>query len=306
MKRLLILMVVFTLFCSVKTFAQEEDVEIDFDGEDSEEMIFGEWDFTKHASSETIESNSPTIELLGGISQMKYDEEKFANDFAKIGAAELRLGYNDINRISLTSTSRHDYNYFFVNNMLADFHSDKSNPTDLLSDTWRIGFGSCDGYGWLFGEDSPAGLQLLSTTTFAGAVTKFDGEAIDTDTKNYMLRYDDKFKLNEGYEAAVRIRFVDNLSVTAGYETSMSYQSIPFWYWSLSKIIEGISGGILDVFIKAVEKSSPEFVPVVYFLLKNGLNYAFYTLRSEQMSWPIDNSPPMTFETFKVGLSFNM
>jgi len=50
--------------------------------------------------------------------------------------------------------------------------------------------------------------------------------------------------------------------------------------------------------------ASPTAVPVVHFLLKNGLSYGVYQLRKEKMNYPFDSEAPIVNDTFKVGVTF--
>ena len=52
-------------------------------------------------------------------------------------------------------------------------------------------------------------------------------------------------------------------------------------------------------------KSMPEVAPVLYFILKNGLSYFFFTLKQENMNWPFDTVPPLTFEALKFNLKIS-
>jgi hypothetical protein len=61
--------------------------------------------------------------------------------------------------------------------------------------------------------------------------------------------------------------------------------------------------GMVSTFSDDIMKSSPLFGPIIYFVLKNGLAYAFYQGVKEKMNWPFDSETPMTMENIKFGIS---
>ncbi|MFA7228081.1 MAG: hypothetical protein WC061_03515, partial [Melioribacteraceae bacterium] len=71
-----------------------------------------------------------------------------------------------------------------------------------------------------------------------------------------------------------------------------------------SLIIEEGAKGILNHFIDKVADSSPYAAPIVNFFLKNGLSYAFFSLKKANMNWPFSTESPLTYETFKFGITF--
>jgi hypothetical protein len=45
--------------------------------------------------------------------------------------------------------------------------------------------------------------------------------------------------------------------------------------------------------------------PIMYFVLKNGISYVFYTQLQEKMNWPFNSETPLTIETIKIGASIS-
>ena len=70
-----------------------------------------------------------------------------------------------------------------------------------------------------------------------------------------------------------------------------------------SILIETLSQTGIDFLTEGVIiKASPTLTPIVYFLLKNGLSYFFYTLKQEDMNWPFNSKAPLTLEAVKIDL----
>ncbi|HSL88694.1 MAG TPA: hypothetical protein VK870_05295, partial [Ignavibacteriaceae bacterium] len=116
--------------------------------------------------------------------------------------------------------------------------------------------------------------------------------------------YDESFRFGTSGEGGLRIQFIDNIAIEAGYERAIVFQRHLFWKWAGSTVIEGTAQGLLDTFINEVFKSSPAAGPIVNFLLKNALAYGIYELRQEKMNWPFSSEAPLTFDQFKVGVTF--
>ena len=55
---------------------------------------------------------------------------------------------------------------------------------------------------------------------------------------------------------------------------------------------------------KEIFESSPQAGPIVNFLLKNALAYGIYELRQSDMNWPFTTTPPLSFDTFRLGATF--
>jgi hypothetical protein len=59
----------------------------------------------------------------------------------------------------------------------------------------------------------------------------------------------------------------------------------------------------VSVFSEDIIRSSKLLGPVMYFVLKNGLAYVFYTQLQDKMNWPFDSETPLTIEALKIGAS---
>jgi hypothetical protein len=95
------------------------------------------------------------------------------------------------------------------------------------------------------------------------------------------------------------------LSLDVAYERSIIFERHLFMKWVGSGLIEAISQGLLDTFIGRIAKSSPAALPIINVLLKGALAYGLYELRQEKMNWPFPSAPPLSYDQWKVGLTFN-
>jgi hypothetical protein len=62
--------------------------------------------------------------------------------------------------------------------------------------------------------------------------------------------------------------------------------------------------GAVSNFTDDIIESSPLAGPVFYFLLRNGLSYAYYQGVSNRMNWPFSSETPMMIATYKFGISY--
>jgi hypothetical protein len=77
-----------------------------------------------------------------------------------------------------------------------------------------------------------------------------------------------------------------------------------FWYWACSAVLEEIGHGLVDEFVRRIDRSSPATTPIVYFILKNALSYGIYELYKEKMNFPFDTAPPFFSNSYKITLTY--
>lgn len=282
----------------------EEEPEIKFDDEDEEEwdnMVFGEWKFDKHSKRSTIEKRAPIINLKYGFSQPVYYDDLLGG-FAMINSVELNIGYSNLYRLEPDkSVTEGDFNYLFLNNALSDIGI-SGDDGDIETNTWKFGLTNGSGYGWLLGEKS--NILLFHAGGIGWSQTEFDPDQPDSTYAGQKFNDYDNFRFSDHFSGGINIRLLENISINAEYGRTVVYQRHLFWYWTLSKLIHGAGNGLLDVFVNKVEESSPHLVPVVNFVLKNGLAYGFYELQKEKMNWPLNSAHPLMFDTYQIGLTF--
>ncbi|MCX6169223.1 MAG: hypothetical protein NTX65_07785 [Ignavibacteriales bacterium] len=297
-----------TLFLSINIIAQDEP--------DSTE---GRWSHGKWSDWKNYEwlswefHGKPFIEINYGIGTPKHD--KLVSKFADVGLAEIKLGYaTQDSYYSDDIIESHD-KYFFISKISADLKSSSLTRGDMKSNLWRFGFADRSGYGYKVKNvsilpyhgggfiwskldmiDYPANTYLLTIPPIS-----IDDARNDTDILN---RFHDAFRFGTLSEGGVRIEVDSFASLDFGYEAVVIFPRYLVWKHIGSFIIEESTMGVLNHFIDEVGDSSPEAAPIVNFLLKNGLSYAFYSLKKGNMNWPFATEEPLTYETFKIGLTF--
>lgn len=283
--------------------ANEEEKSVS-DSEDCHDFDF-EW------GKEVVDfgiKGSPTISVSYGQSQINL--KNFGGSFANPNFPELKLGYTTI-RASKYSEDvlKYKFNHIFVGNFFTKTKSDNSSNKDIRTDMWRFGFGWALGYGYNLGNSS---ILPYHSTSLAWSRVQIDDTPINqpvptqlNDDMYIFDLYDQAFRFGTGAEAGIRFKIIPLISLDVSYERSIIFERHLFWKWAGSGIIEVASQGMLDHFIGKIGKSSPAAMPIVSVILKSALSYGIYELRQEKMNWPFNSAAPLSYDQFKVGITFN-
>lgn len=255
--------------------------------------------------------DQPFIELNYGFGEAKHKNLK--SSLANVGLAEIKIGYSTNNETeSCGQIIKFKDKYSFVSRIGTHLHSKKAKTTELPSDLWRFGFGKRTGYGYNFNS-----IRILPYTQEAAVWSKLEmkdypvsifpaitfSDAVN-DTE-ILQRYDGNFRFGTLNEGGIRLEIASLISFNAGYEAAVIFPRHLFWKHLASYAIESAAQHALDKFVREVVDSSPYAGPIVSFVLKNGLSYAFYSLKKEKMNWPFNTETPLTYETVKLGVTLS-
>lgn len=255
----------------------------------------------------------PFMEVNYGLGKLNHN--KLVSKFADIGLLELKLGYASRYSYFEKEIIEFKEKYAFVSRLRADLKSSSVNLGEMKSDMWKFGFANRKGYGYHFDQlsilpyhgegyvwsrldmlDYPAQFYLLLNPPMSLGDASDDTEILN--------RYHQDFRFGTFNEAGIRIEISSSFSLNAGYEAVVIFPRHLFWKHLGSMIIENAAQGLLNNFIDEVGDSSPYVLPVINFLLKNGLSYAFFTFKKDRMNWPFATETPLTGEIFKFGVTF--
>jgi hypothetical protein len=242
----------------------------------------------------------PLVEVTYGKAMIKH--QKFVDVLPENAIAEVKLGYSQIQkyeRMVWELDERFIYGSYISDDLDNTFTLE---PGDISAIVRRIGFGNRLGYGYQLGP-----IELLFYNQNGLAWTK-----IQTNRSNDLIagdndildRYEGTFRFGMNTEGGLKLQFFKSVALTGSYELAAVYPRHVFWEWLGSYIIMNAGVGLVSVFSDDIIHSSPTFGPIFYFLLKNGISYAFYQGVKDKMNWPFDSETPMTFENIKLGISF--
>ncbi|RMD51229.1 MAG: hypothetical protein D6830_00845 [Ignavibacteria bacterium] len=231
---------------------------------------------------------------------------KYISDdiFNSLGNMELKLGYSSFDILSDGYVDEFNDNYFFISNFSKELAFKKSGGI-LKPELWQFGFAKRDGYGYKTEYFSVHPYHAGGIAWSRLKVTAPDIRTFAPVPQNALVRFNEEFRFGTINEGGINLGFGDGfISLNAGYKLDVIFPRYLIWKHLGSFIIEQAAQKGLDTFIDAIMDHSSASGPIVNVLLKNGLSYAFYTLKRENMNWPFNTEAPLTFETFKFGITF--
>lgn len=280
------------LICfSVTLFAQNQQSDNDTTESQVEEVIDWAWKGKFY----------PYIEVTAGLSQ--FHHEKFQGTLPENGLGEIKLGYSQIEQYEKIIWEL-DQRFFMGSYMDEDMAS-FTNPAagDFRSNVTRFGFGNRLGYGYQLGA-----IELLPFFQSGLVWTRIRTDSLSYNNlsqndRDILARYENVFRFGMHTEGGIQLQLLKSIALIGSYELAVVYPRHIFWPWLGSYIIIQTGLGMVSTFADDIMKSSPLFGPIIYFVLKNGLAYAFYQGVKEKMNWPFESETPMTMENIKVGIS---
>ncbi|MBC8124397.1 MAG: hypothetical protein H7X70_01565 [Candidatus Kapabacteria bacterium] len=184
----------------------------------------------------------------------------------------------------------------------ADAQSTVATTTSM--DLFRIGLMDESGFGYKFSETSNITFLVASAPLSWTSVTPLSVTADPTSAQS-IRDFEDGIRFGESMRPTIAWRIAEPVSLRVGYEWSQIYPRHMFWYWMLSQTIEGIADGAATWFAREIGKASPGAMPVVYFLLRNGVAAGFKALRMNQMNWPFTTVAPLNSQMWNVGVAIH-
>jgi len=265
-----------------------------------EECYDNDFDWEEEAMAFMLKG-SPTISLNYGQSQI--DLENFSSSFVDPKLLELKLGYTYLRDSKYSEDIlKYSFNHIYLSNFNAKSDDNNSINDEINTNMWRFGFGWASGYGYDLDNIS---ITPYYSYSLGWSRVEFKDVPVDSADKYIADRFNEAYRFGSGSEAGVSFKFLPLLSLDVGYERSIIFERHLFMKWAGSAIIEVAAQGMLDYFIKKIGKSSPAALPIVNVILKGALAYGLYELRQEKMNWPFPSAPPMSYDQWKVGLTFN-
>lgn len=223
-------------------------------------------------------------------------------DFSKMDIAELKIGYSEIKQFKKYFWSQDD-RYLFGAYLSPDISAiDADTAGNVSTDMVQFGFRQRDGYGYNVGP-----FQLLGYNQFALDWTRVNTirpAGISQDDIDILDRYENSYRFGHVYEGGLNFQVFKSVGFYASYEAAVIFPRHIFWEWMGSWLLQYSAFTTLTTWSDEIIMRSPLLGPAIYFLLKNGLAYAFYNAMTYNQNWPFTGEKPLTFETVKIGVSF--
>lgn len=241
----------------------------------------------------------PFIEVTTGKSALS--RQNFAGCLPEESLLELKLGYSQLRayrKFVWELDERFVYGSYLADDFLTSMSLDSGDFAATIS---RFGFGNRLGYGYELGS---LVLILYNLNGFNWSEIRTERSENLSETDNSILdRYERTYRFGINAEGGIRLQLAKSFSLSVSYETAVIYPRVIFWEWVGSHIIYQIGMGMISTFTDDIISSSPAAGPLFYFLLKNGLSYAYYQGVRNKMNWPFNSETPMMLSTIKFGLS---
>jgi len=223
-----------------------------------------------------------------GMSQL--DRDGLESKFGDLGRIRARFGFVDIRSykedkglLKLTG------NYIALNHFSTDIAYEDPVDDEVTSELWRFDLGDIEAYGYEFGGASI--MPYFAATASWHSLDLLEGnQPFDPESDStHINRYIDKLRYGQSVEGGLRIAPVQMFALEVGYERSQVYPSVKVWKLIMSDLIEVIAHGMAEEFVERIGETSPRAVPIVNFLLRSGISYGMYELRTDKMNWPLSS-----------------
>lgn len=245
----------------------------------------------------------PTIEMSYGISDIGIDG--LSSGISPAGMLELKLGYSTQRKSYYDEKSVLKYlnGFTFLSVASTDLNTNVKPVSELNSETWRFGLGMKQGYGVEIGESA-----IMPYTSGAFVWSRFNlqgnpGSLSETDL-NLLSNFNETFRFGTLSESGINLQIVPLITLQAKYERAIVFPRHLFTVQMGSMLIETVGAYMLGDFIDNVMRNSPVLGTIVSFALKSGYSYGIYELRKSEMNWPFGGEAPLSFDTYKVGMTF--
>ena len=284
-------LLIFIVCFSVTSFAQSQQTDEGTTDTQVEEVIDWAWKGKFY----------PFIEVTAGLAQFQH--EKFQGTLPENGLAEIKLGYSQVQQYEKFIWEL-DQRFVFGSYMDEDVAGfTNPQPGDFKSTISRFGFGNRLGYGYQLGP-----IELLPFFQSGLVWTRIRTDSLSYNNlsqndKDILARYENVYRFGMHTEGGIELQLLKSVAFISSYELAVIYPRHIFWPWLGSYIIIQTGLGMVSTFADDIMRSSPLFGPIIYFVLKNGLAYAFYQGVKEKMNWPFNSETPMTMENIKLGIS---
>lgn len=282
---------------TVTTEFSSENVSID-------SSKYNEWDFEFWSMDSYNDLKRPTIELEYGMNEAYYSKDAFGTDFNPNNRILGKIGFANYGEtVAGSGLLKYSFSSLFIGQSLGDVESIGDNFS-LNSKVFSFGIASSDGYGYILSDN----FQIILTHGGGLSWNSLDftnpSGIVDSNQIDMIKVMDEGIRFGETFEAGIKVRLVENIGITATYGENLIMPRLLFWHWTLGKLIEGTTHGLANYFVNRVKSTSPTLVPILYFIVKNGISYGFNRIRENNMNWPSSTAAPLFQKNFNIGVSF--
>jgi len=247
--------------------------------------------------------NENFLDLSYGLSQPNFPSGVFDEVLAPAYASDLMYGFFRINdKVNIPGVIYHSSEYIMLSNVSSHFKPEEDFPKGLTTDTWRFGFGIRNGYGYELGGDKA--FMFYHDGAITWSQIDFEQQAKKDYNNKEIMRYDEEMKFGTRFGSGIIYRFGSVVHLNIGYSHSLVFPESNtfkiFGAWMVDNIVQRW----IDVFEVELKARYGKYWPVAQFVYKTTMSVFLYQLRRNQMNWPFASDAPISFDSYKFGISF--
>ena len=223
--------------------------------------------------------------------------EGVGRSFAPLGGVELCLGSMTIEP-ERGGILRYESGDFQIGKVAASLR-DPAESGKIDPEGWRLNLNWSRGYGYPLRS---ARLLLYHTIGLGFTRLDMDTTGLEAGDLHHLGYFDETFCFGSNTAAGALLQIGPVFGIEGSFERSLAFRKVLFGKWAGSELIEQAGHALIELFVDKVRQRRPLAAPIVSFLLQNGLAYAAYELRRDDMNYPFESPPPLLLDNFKVGL----
>jgi len=241
----------------------------------------------------------PFLEASYGIALPS--QKLFTGSFAPVGMLEAKLGYTDIRKWK--GVLDLDEKFIYGGYMKSEYSLLQPDPGEVEAEMVRFGTGARGGFGFpvWFLDIVPYSLYSFDLTKATLSPTT----ALASADSSILNRVEGAYRFGHSFEAGIQFRIFKSISALASFQGSVIFPRFVFPKWFGSYMLMAGSMILISNFAEDIVRSSPILGPVIYFVLRNGVAFAFYYALREQMNWPFPSETPLAMEAIRIGGSIS-
>ncbi len=262
------------------------------------------WDkiLDKYWNIPTHLQNSPTIEINYGLAQPQFVNIDFSGKLAMAYSLDLKYGFTRFYGFKeLPGNFYYASEFAFASNQSSHLKFPQFPYQGLTTDSWRFGLGYRNGYGYEFANLSR--LILYHSSSLIWTAVDFEGSGNSPGDSATIKKYDETTRFGQSFEAGAMYSLSGMVYLNAGVENQIVFPRHNFGQWLVPLFGELIIQRTIDFFGDDLLKANKLSYPILNAVLKYTISYILYTLKRNDMNWPFESASPMTYTTYKLGIT---
>jgi hypothetical protein len=247
--------------------------------------------------------NSPTIELTYGLAQPDFTNTEFSGKLALAYSLDLKYGFTRFYGFKgMPYRFYYASEFAFMSNLSSHIKPRQIPANGITTDNWRFGIGYRNGYGYEFGSLSK--VILYHASSLVWSTVDFESSPQNQNDLKTINKYDEITRFGQSFEGGAIYSLTDIVNITAGVENQVIFPRHNFGQWLVPLFGELIIQRTIDFFGDELLQSNKDSYPVLNAALKYTISYILFTLKRNNMNWPFESAPPMTYSNYKIGFTF--